>query len=64
MDTYRKEIKQAVVTYGLQFVSVKEMVKTWASSIKAMPHDWLQLVSTVLDDGPQLNVICEKRQKF
>ena len=59
-----KEINQAIVTYGLHSAFVREMIKTWASSIKAMPHDWLKLVSTVLDDGPQLNVICEKRQKF
>ena len=61
-----KEIKQAVVTYGLHSTFVKEMVKTWASSIKAMPHIWLQLVSEVLDDGPQLIWKCYlgKRQKF
>ena len=34
------------------------MVKTWAFSIKAFPHDWLQLVSEVLDDWPQLMWKC------
>ena len=30
------------------------MVKTWASSTKAMPHDWLQLITAVLENGRQL----------
>ena len=45
-----KEIKQAIVTKDMHSAFAREMVKTWASSIKAMPHDWLQLVSAVLDD--------------
>ena len=47
-----KEIKQAVVTYGLHSAFVREMIKTWSSSIRAMPHAWIQLVSAFLDDGP------------
>ena len=49
-----KEIKQAVVTYGLHSTFIREKVKTQVSSIKAFSYDWLQLVSAVLDDGPQL----------
>ena len=48
-----KEIKQAIVSYGLQSPFVSEMVKTWASSNKATPHDWLQLISVVLENRPQ-----------
>ena len=33
---------------------MKELVNTWASRNKVTPHDWLQLVSSVLDHGPQL----------
>ena len=36
-----KEIKQAVVSYVLHSAFVREMVKTRASSIKVMPHNWL-----------------------
>ena len=32
-----KEIKQAIVSYGLHLPFVREMVKTWASSTK-LPH--------------------------
>ena len=49
-----KEIKQAVVSYGMHSPHVRELVNTWASRNKVTPHDWLQLVSAVLDHGPQL----------
>ena len=49
-----KAIKQAIVTYGLHSTFVREMVKTQDSSIKPTEHNWLQLVSAVLDDGTQL----------
>ena len=39
------------------------MVKIWASSIKAIPHDRLQLVSAVLDDRPQLMFKCYFREE-
>ena len=58
-----KEIKQVVVTYGLHSAYVREMIKTWASSIKVTPHAWLQLVSAVLDDGPQLMFKCYFREE-
>ena len=51
---YPKEIKQAVVSRDFHSPFVREMVKTWTSSIKEMPHEWLQLVSAVLDYQPQL----------
>ena len=53
-----KEIKQAVVTYGLNSSFVRKMVKTWASSIKSMLHNWLQLVSAVLGDRSQQMYKC------
>ena len=34
-----KEIKQAVVSYGMHSPFVREMVKTWAVSNKVTPHD-------------------------
>ena len=52
--SYLKEIKQAILSYGLHIPFVREMVKAWASRNKIIPHNWLQLVSPVLKDGPQL----------
>ena len=51
---YIIQIKQALLTYDLHSTCVKEMIKTWASGIKATLHDFFQLVSAILDDGPQL----------
>ena len=53
-----KEIKQELASYGLQSPFVMEMVKTWASSNKSTPHDWLQLVSAVLEYRPQSQWKC------
>ena len=47
-----KEIKQAIVSYGIHSSFIREMVKMWASSNKAMPQDWIQLISVVLENGP------------
>ena len=46
-----KEIKQAVVTYGLHPAFVKEMIKSWVSSIKVPRNDFFQLVTAVLNDN-------------
>ena len=58
-----KEIKQVFVTYGLHLAFVREMEKASASRIKLTPHDWFQLVSTVLHDGPQLMLKCNFREE-
>ena len=52
--TNLKEIKQAIIAYGLHSSFVKEMVKTWASSNQETPQDWTQLISAVLESEPQL----------
>ena len=39
------------------------MVKTWASSNEVTPHDCLQLVLVVLEDGPQLQWKCYWREE-
>lgn len=49
-----KEIKQAIVNFGVNSAYVKEMIKTWASNARATPYDFHQLVSAVLDKGPSL----------
>ena len=49
-----KEVKQVIVTYGLYSTFFREMIRIWASSIKTSTHDRLQLVSALLNDGPQL----------
>ena len=35
--TELKEINQAIVSYGIHSLCVREIVKTWAASNKAMP---------------------------
>ena len=49
-----KEIKQEIMFYGINSSFVREMVKMWTSRNKAMPQDWIQLISAVLENGPQL----------
>ena len=49
-----KEIKQAIVAYGLHLSFVRKMVKMWAFSSKATTQDWTQLISAVLENGQQL----------
>ena len=49
-----KKIKQAILNYGLHSPFVKEMIRTWASNVRAIPHDFSQLASAVLEDGPSL----------
>ena len=34
-----KEIKQGVINYGLHSAFVKEMIRTWASNVRATPAD-------------------------
>ena len=53
MGTCRNYLK-VVVSYDLYSPFVREMVKTWSSSNKAISYDWLQLISVVLEDGPQI----------
>ena len=38
-----KEIKQTVVNYGLHSTFVKEMIRTWVSNVRAIPHNFSQL---------------------
>ena len=49
-----KEVKQAIEAYRLHSSFVREIVKTWYFSNKAMPQDWAQLISAVLESGQQL----------
>ena len=45
-----KEIKQTVVPYGMHSPYVGGLIKTWTSNNKATLHDWLQLLSVMLED--------------
>ena len=58
-----KEIQQAIVSYGLHSPFVRELVKTWALSTKAISDDWLQLISAILENGPQLILKCYWREE-
>ena len=53
-----KEIKQAIVNYGLHSSFVREMLKTWPLSNKATTHHWAQLTSDILESSPQLHFRC------
>ena len=53
-----KEIKQAIVNYKLYLSFVREILKMWVLSNKAMSHNWAQLSSTVLESGPLLHLRC------
>ena len=35
----------------------------WASNNKAIPHDWIQLISAVLENGPHLLWKCYWREE-
>ena len=52
-----KDIKQAVVSYGIYSPYVRELVKTRDSGNKITPHNWL-FFSAVLEDGSQLQWKC------
>ena len=58
-----KDTKEVVASYGLHPLYVRQLVKTWASRNKVTPHDWLQLVSAVLDHVPQLQWECYWREE-
>ena len=49
-----KEIKQAIAACGLHSSFVREIVKMWTFSSKAKSQDWAQLISAVIESGPQL----------
>ena len=48
------EIKHVIITYGLYSTCVKEMIRTWASNVRAISHDFSPLASAILEDGPTL----------
>ena len=56
-------LSKAVLSYGMHSPLVREMVKTRTSSSEVTPHDWLQLASVVLEDGPQLQSKCYWREE-
>ena len=56
------EIEQAVVAYILHMSFVWEMVKMLAFSSKAMPQDWAQLISAVLERLKLLWSCCLKEE--
>lgn len=49
-----KDDKEAVLSYDKHSPYVRQLLKTRASRNKVTTHDQIQLVSAVLDHGPQL----------
>lgn len=43
-----KGIKQAIVSYGIHYPYVRELLNSLASANRVTPEDWSQLISTLL----------------
>ena len=60
-----KEIMQTILSYALHSLFVRKIMKVWASSNKATPHNWLQLISAVLEIKPDATeMLMVKRGKI
>ncbi|KAL6037095.1 hypothetical protein STEG23_007400 [Scotinomys teguina] len=49
-----KNMKEAIVTYGIHSTYVKQMLSSWFTSNRIIPDDWHQLTSAVLEYSQQL----------
>ncbi|XP_052576061.1 limb region 1 protein homolog isoform X1 [Peromyscus californicus insignis] len=49
-----KNIKEAVVTYGIHSTYIRQMLNSWSTSHRIIPDDWHQLISAVLEYSQQL----------
>ncbi|KAL6084895.1 hypothetical protein STEG23_032023 [Scotinomys teguina] len=49
-----KNMKEAIVTYGIHSTYVKQMLNSWSTSNIIIPDDWHQLTSAVLEYSQQL----------
>ncbi|KAL6061183.1 hypothetical protein STEG23_011259, partial [Scotinomys teguina] len=49
-----KNMKEAIVTYGIYSTYVKQMLNSWSTSNRIVPDDWHQLTSAVLEYSQQL----------
>ncbi|KAL6094307.1 hypothetical protein STEG23_014256 [Scotinomys teguina] len=49
-----KNMKEAIVTYGIHSTYVKQMLNSWSTSNRIIPDDWHQLTSAVLEYIQQL----------
>ncbi|KAL6034957.1 hypothetical protein STEG23_012072 [Scotinomys teguina] len=49
-----KNMKEAIVTYGIHSTYVKQMLNSWYTSNRIIPDDWHQLTSAVLEYSQQL----------
>ncbi|KAL6036674.1 hypothetical protein STEG23_021821, partial [Scotinomys teguina] len=49
-----KNMKEAIVTYGIHSTYVKQMLNSWSTSNRIIPDDWHQLTLAVLEYSQQL----------
>ncbi|KAL6033009.1 hypothetical protein STEG23_015477 [Scotinomys teguina] len=49
-----KNMKEAIVTYGIHSTYVKLMLNSWSTSNRIIPDDWHQLTSAILEYSQQL----------
>ncbi|KAL6089348.1 hypothetical protein STEG23_017836 [Scotinomys teguina] len=61
-----KNMKEAIVTYGIHSTYVKQILNSWSTSNRIIPDDWHQLTSAVLECSQQLQwkADSEKRQEI
>ncbi|KAL6093698.1 hypothetical protein STEG23_031128 [Scotinomys teguina] len=58
-----KNMKEAIVTYGIHSTYVKQMLNSWSTSNRIIPDDWHQLTSAVLEYSQQLQWKCWLREE-
>ena len=49
-----RRFKKVVVSYSMHSPSVQQMLKSWPTCNRIIPQDWRDLVTAVLEPGPQL----------
>ena len=49
-----KRFKEMVISYGIDSTFVKQMLNSWITWNRIIPQDWKDLVTAVLEAGPQL----------
>ena len=49
-----RRLKEATTSYGMHSLFVKQMLNAWSASRRIIPQDWRDLVTAILEPGPQL----------
>ena len=49
-----RRLKEAIVSYGMHSSFVRQMLKSWTTKNRTVPQDWKDLITAILESGPQL----------